>query len=187
MKEENLGTLNARHLILSEHDTIKPCTLFLTRNRIIVVSAEGTNRWLVAMVTVTFAASFTGLLLRNVVLSLGGLVAGIMAILLIGLINFAIRQRKIGKVKRLNPKRILEMNEKNFEICYAKIVKVVIRTLKTYPGGNYLFPSFQEHRFKIDFITHAEKYSFILDGGKLQKCLKLIQQFVPETTEIDKI
>jgi len=186
MEEEKLGILNARHLILSEHDAIKPCTLFLTDNRIIVVASDGINQWIVVTVIVTFIASFMGLILRNVILFLGGLGAGIMAVLLTSLIYFVIRKRKIGKIKRLSPERILEMNEKNFEIRYTKIVKVVVRTFKTYPRGNYLFPSFQEHRHKIDFVTHEEKYSFILDRGKLQQCLNLIQQFVPGTIEIDQ-
>ncbi len=186
MKEEYLGILNVRHLILGEHDVIKSCTLFLTRNRIIVVSTEGVNRWIFVSVAVAFAASFMGMLFRNIVLLLAGLVAWMIAVLLVGLVNFVIRQRKIGEMKRLNPRRILEMNEKNFEISYAKIVKVVVITFKTYPGVNYLFPSFQENRYKIDFITCAKKHSFILDRGKLQKCLNLIQQFVPETIEINQ-
>lgn len=188
MKEEKLGIFNARHLMLNEHnDVIKPCILFLTRNGIIVASSEGISRWIVVTVIVAFAASFTGLLLRNVVLLLGGLIAGIMTVLLVGLIDFAIRQRKIGKMKRLNSKYILEMNEKNFEIPYAEIVKVEVKTFKTYPRGSYMFPSFQEHRYMIDFVTRKEKHSFILDISKLQQCLNLIQQFLPETVEIDQV
>lgn len=187
MKEEKLDTLNARHLIPNEHDAIKPCTLFLTRNRIIVVSAKKINRWIVVTIAVTFTTSFMGLLLRNAVLFLAGLGTGITAVLLTALVGFVIRQRKIAKMKRLNPKRILEMSEKNFEIRYAKIVKIVVRTFKTYPGGNYLFPSFQELRYKTDFITHKEKHSFILDRGKLQQCLNLVRQFIPETVEIEQV
>jgi len=187
MKEENLGIFNVPHLVLGQHDAIEPCTLLLTPNRIIVVSPEGINRWIVVTVIVAFAASFTGLLLRNGVLFLGGLVAGIMAALFIGLIDFVLRRIRIGKIKHLNSKRILEMNEKNFEIRYAKIVKVVVRTFKTYPRRSYLFPSFQENRYRIDFVTHKEKHSFILDRSELQQCLNLVRQFAPETVEIEQV
>lgn len=186
MNEENLGILNARHLVRDKYDDAKPCTLLLTRNRIIAVTIEGINPWTVVTVIVALAASFTSFLLRNFVLFLGGLGVGIIAGLLIGLIDFVIRHKVLRKMKRLNPERILEMNEKNFEMRYKNIVKVRVRTVSTYPRRSDFIPYFQEHRYIIDLVTNEEKHTFVFDGRQLHQFLDIFHQFAPETAEIEQ-
>jgi len=186
MNEENLGILNVRHLVHDKYDDVKPCTLFLTRNRIIAVTVEGINPWTVVTVLVALAVSFTGFLLRSFVLFLGGLGVGIIAGLLIGLIDFVIRHKELRKMKRLNPERILEMNEKNFEIRYKNILKVRVRTVSTYPRRSDFIPSFKEHRYVVDFATNEEKHTFVFDGRQLHQFLDIFRQFAPETTEIEQ-
>lgn len=190
MNEENLGVFDARHLVHNEHDTLKPCILFLTRNRIVAVLVEGINPWTVVSVIVALAASFIGLLLRNFALFLGGFSIGIVAGLCIVLIDFVIRHKEFRKIKRLNPEHILEMTEKSFEIHYEKIVKVEVRIFNRYSGiSDFMpsLPSLQEHQYVITFVTNEKKHTFILDGKKLKECLDLIREFVPETTEITEI
>lgn len=189
MNEENIAVFNARHLVHNEHDTLKHCTIFLTRNRIIVVSRGGINPWTAVTVIAALAASFTGLLLRNYALLLGGLGAAIIAGLCIALIDLLIRYKESRKIKRLNPERILEMTEKSFEIHYETIAKVMVRTFSRYPGRSDFMPSFtflQEHQYVIEFATNERKHTFILDGNKLQEFLDLIREFIPKTTEIEK-
>jgi len=190
MNEENLGVFDARHLVQNEHDTLKPCILFLTRNRIVAVLLEGINPWTVVTVIVALAASFIGLLLRNFALFLGGFSIGIIAGLCIVLIDFVIRHKEFRKIKRLNPEHILEMTEKSFEIHYEKIAKVEVRIFNRYSGISGFMPSLpslQEHHYVITFVTSEKKHTFILDGNKLKECLGLIREFVPETTEITEI
>lgn len=189
LNEENIGVLSARCLVPDKHDAVKPCTLFLTANRIVVVLTGGINPWAVVTVIVAFAVSLSGLLLRNFVLFLGGLGAGIIAGFIIGLADFIIRHIGPRKVRRLNPERILEMSEKNLAIDYKKIVKIEVRKLTKYPGRSDFipsFPAFQEHKYVIDFVLGEKKHTFILDRKKLQQCLKLLHQFVPETVEIEQ-
>lgn len=95
-----------------------------------------------------------------------GLGTGIVAGLLIGLYDFVTRRRKTGKMKKLNPNHILEIDKENFEVPYANIVKVEIKTFKTYPRASFLLLSFEEHRYKIDFVTQKERFMFIMDKGK---------------------
>lgn len=187
MKEENSCIINARYLPLDEYDVAKPCTLFFNRNRIIVVSLEGMNPWTVVTVIVALAASFTGLLLRNFFLLFGGLGAGITAGILIVIIDFLIRRKKLSKMKRLSPERILETSEENFEVRFAEIVKAEVRTFKTYSKGSLLLPSLQENQYAVDLATNQKKYRFILDRNKLQQCINMLRQFAPETIEIDEV
>ncbi len=160
---------------------------FLPRDRIIVASPGGINLWTVVTVIIVFAVSFTGLLLRNIVLFLGGLGAGIISGLLIGLFDFVIRHRRLSKMKRLSPERILEMNEKNFEIRYAEIVKVEVRAFETYSKGSLFFPTFQEHQYEINFETNEQRHTFIVDRGVMQECLSLLRKFAPETVDIENV
>lgn len=189
MNEENLSILSVRCLVQDRHDDIKPCTLFLTRDRIIVVSTEGINPWTAVTVVVALVASLTGLLLRNFVLFLGGLGAGIIAGLIIGLIDFMIRHIRLRKVKRLNPERILEMSRKNFAIDYKKIVTVEVRKFNRYPGRSDFIPSLpalQEHEYVIDLVLGEKKHAFILDRNKLHQCLDLLHKFAPENIKIEQ-
>ena len=186
-EEKILGVFDVHQLILGEYDTIRPCTLLLTRNRIIVATSEGVNRWIVVVAVMAFIAGLAGLFLRNAMLFLAGLATGIVAGLLIGLFDFVIRRRRVGKMKRLNPNHILEMDKKNFEVPYANIVKVEIRTFKTYPRRSYLLPSFEERRYKIDFVTQKERFMFIMDKSKLEHCIDLFRQSAPETIEIERV
>ena len=187
LEEKILGVFNVHQLILGEYDTIKPCTLLLTRNRIIVVTSEGVNPWIVILVVIAFIAGLTGLFLRNAMLFLAGLGTGIVAGLLVGLFDFVIRRRKIGKMKKLDPNHILEIDKKNFEVPFANIVKVEIKAFKTYSRGSYLLPSFEEHRYKIDFVTQKERFMFSMDKSKMGRCIDLFRQSAPETIEIEQI
>lgn len=188
MTEETiLEVFDVRQLILGEYDIIKPCTLLLTRDRIIVVTFEGLNRWIVIVVAPAFIAGLAGLFLRNIALFFAGLGTGIVAGLLIGLFDFVIRRRKIGKMKRLDPNHILEIDKKNFDVPYESVVKAEIKTYKSYPGGSYLLPSFEEHRYRIDLVTQRERFMFIMDKGKMERCINLFRQSAPETIEIEQI
>lgn len=187
MTEEKLGVINARHLARDEYESIKPCILFLTSNRIIVATLGGINPWTVVTVIVALIASFIGLILREFALFLGGLGVGIISGLSIVVIDFAIRHLELRKVKRLSPERILQTKERNFEIRYAEIAKVEVRTFKTYPKGSFFLPSLPELTYSIDFITDKDKDRFILDKGELQLCLDLLHRLAPKTIEIEEV
>lgn len=186
-KEKILDSFDVRWLILGEYETIKPCTLLLTPNRVIVVTFEGVNRWIIIVVALAFIAGLVGLFLRNMALFFAGLGTGILAGLLIDLFDFVIRRRKIGKMKRLDPNHILEIDKRNFDVPYESIVKAEIKTYKTYPGGSYLLPSFEEHRYRIDFVTQRERFMFTMDKAKMERCMYLFRQSAPKTVKIKQI
>lgn len=187
IEEKILGVVEVQQLVLGEYDIIEPCALLLTRNRIIVVTSEGINRWIFVVAVMAFIAGLAGLFLRNAVLFFAGLGTGIVAGLLIGLFDFVVRRRRIGKMKRLSPNHILEIDKKNFEVPYANVVKVETRTFKTYPGGGYFLPSFEERRYKIDFVTRKKSFAFIMDRSKMERCIDLVRQSAPKTIEIEQI
>lgn len=187
MKEENLSSLEAYQLIVGEHDIVKPCTLFIARSSIIVVSRSGVTLWTFVLIFVAFAAGLLGLIIRNVTLFVGGLGAGIVVGAVVALVDFVFRRRRLGIMKRLSPERILKMSEKNLEISYEKIVKVEVKESKVYPGISLLFPRFEEHhKYAVGFITDENKYLFILEEGRLQSCLDLIRRNAPKNIEIEE-
>jgi MFS superfamily sulfate permease-like transporter len=187
MKEENLSSFDARQLILGEHDIIKSCILFITRRSIIIVYSSGASLRVVILILVAFAAGLLGLILRNVTLFVGGLSAGIVIGMVIAMVDFMFRRRRLKKMKRLSPERILQMSEKNFEVPYEKIVKVEVRESKVYPQITLFLPMFEEHyKYVVGFLTDENKYLFILDADKLQSCLNLIREFAPKTIHIEE-
>lgn len=183
-KEEILGSFNAHQAIINEHETIKSRILFLTNNRIIVASIEGVTLWTAAIVIIALAGSFTGLLLKNLDLFVGGLSLGVAAGLIIGLVDYAMRHRKRGKMKKLNPDSIVEMSRENFEMPYSQISTVEVRTSQTYSRGSWFLPfSFSEQNYVLDFFTNSNKnkHTFVLEPKDLAPCLTLIRKFAPET------
>ena len=188
MKKENLSSFEVYQLILGEQDIVKPCTLFIARGSIIVAaSPSGVSLRAIVLVLVAFAAGFLGLILRNITLFLGGLGAGIVIGVVIALVDFIVRRRRVKTMKRLSPERILEMSQKNFEVPYEKIVKIELRESKVYPQITLFIPSFEEHyKYVVSFVTDETKYLFIFDEGKLQSCLNLIRRLAPKTIEIEE-
>jgi len=185
MKGQNLSSFEVHQLILGEHDIVKPCTLFIARGSIIVVSRSGISLWAVLLILATFATGLLGLILRSLTLFVGGLIAGIVTGLIVALADFMFRRRRLRAMKRFSPERILKMSEKNLEIRYEKIVKVEVRESKVYPGISLLFPSFGErHKYAVGFVTDEGKYLFILDEGDLQPCLNLIRENSSRDIEI---
>ncbi len=185
MTDEKIISFKANQVILGDRDIIKSRVLFLTKSGIIVASFDGIDNWTIAFVIFFFAIGLIGLFLRNLMLSLAGLVAGTVAGITIGLFDFTLRRRRLNSIKRLDPNHVLELSRENFEIAYTRIDKVEVGTLSTYPGANYLFPSFQENQYKIDFIAKEEKYTFALDRSRLQLCLEMLRKFAPITMEIE--
>jgi len=186
-KEGILRSFNAHQAIINENETIKSRILFLTNNRVIVASIEGITLWTVAIVIIALAGSFTGLLLRNLDLFVGGLSVGIAAGLIIGLVDYLVRLRKRGKMKKLDPDSIVEMSRENFEILYSLISKVEVRTSQTYSRGSWFLPfSLSEQNYVLDFFTDSNKHTFVLEPNDLEPCLNLIRKFVPETITIEK-
>jgi MFS superfamily sulfate permease-like transporter len=188
MKEESLSSFEVHQLILGEHEIVKPCTLFITRGSIIiVVPPSGISLRAVVLIFVAFAAGLLGLFLRNVTLFVSGLGAGIVIGVVVALVDFMFRRRRLRTMKRLSPERILQVSEKNFEIPYEKIVKVEVRESKVYPQITLFIPMFEEHyKYVVSFITDENEYLFIFDEGKLQSCLNLIRRFAPKTIEIEE-
>lgn len=176
--------IDAEEVILGEHDVVKHRVLFITQDGIIVTPSEGISNWTIAFVIVAFAVAFTGLFLRNLLLLLVGLVAGTTGGLIIGLFDFVLRRRRLSNMKRHDSKSILGIGKNNFEILYSRIARVEVTTLGTYPGASYLFPSFQDNQYKIDFVIDELKHTFILGKGKLEQCLKMLRQYAP-TIEIE--
>jgi hypothetical protein len=187
VKEEILRSFNAHQAIINEHETINSPILFLTNTRIIVASIEGITLWTVAIVIIALAGSFIGLLLRNLNLFVGGLSVGIAAGLVIGLVDYVVRLRKRGKMKKLDPDSIVEMSKKNFEIRYSLISKVAVTTSQTYSTGRWFLPfSFPEHKYVLDFLTDSSKHTLVLEPNDLQPCLNLISKFAPEAIETEQ-
>jgi hypothetical protein len=186
MTDREKSFLSVQQVILGENDVVRSCTLLFTTDGIIVVFIEGLSNWTVAIVIVALAAGFVGLLVRNSLLFLSGLTIGIVAGLFIGLFDIMLRRKKLGNVKRLDPDDVLHISNKNFEIPYTRISKVEVATLSSYPAASYLFPSFQEDRYRFDFITEEGKQTFVLNRNSLHQCLNKLRQLAPKT-EIEGI
>jgi len=187
MVEEIVGKLSAHQLMLEEYGVRRACTLFFTSSRVIVMMPEGINTRVFALAVIALVVGFVGFLLKNFLLFFAGLMAAIVVGLLLGLIDFVIRHRRMSKVKRLAPDNILKASGKNFEISYSDVVKVKHTSFERHEGSSRFFlPTFPELMHDIEFTTSQKRYVFILERNDFYRCMNLLNRFIPEKIEKDE-
>jgi hypothetical protein len=187
MTEEKIVDVFGAHLLMIEEGDVKrSCTFFVTDKRLVVLVPEGINPWIGVVAAVAFVAGLAGLLLRNLILFLGGLGAGFVLVLLLVLVDFAIRYRKRSKVRQLAPDEILRAYRRNFEIPYSEITRVKhepVERIETAGYNRILLPSLPYTTHLVRFETGKGKYVFMIERGDIARFLDLMNRFVPGKIE----
>lgn len=186
MAEQVVDAFAAHLLMIEEGDVKRSCTVFVTGKRLVVVVPEGINPWIGVVVAVAFIAGLMGLLLRNLILFLGGLGTGFVLVLLLVLVDFAIRQRKKSRVKRLAPDEILKAYKRNFEIPYPDIVKIKhepVERIETAGFNRIILPSLPYITHLVRFETGKGKYVFMIERSDIALFFDLMNRFVPDKIE----
>jgi len=188
MAEEIIGEFDAIQSVSEEHGVGQPCVLFLTKSGVIVAEFEGLSSITYLIPVALFVAAFAGLLLRETLILLLGLVAAIASGLLLTAVHYAVRSRRLRRARRLSPNEILTLNRSNFDIPYNKIAKIELRRHEEFRGGggNILLPSLPEYKWTVDFLMQNVEDRgriFILKGSVTAQFEELIKQYVPEVIE----
>jgi len=187
MAEKVVEMFDARSSMPEEYGVVKPCVLFLTQKRIVVGIIEGISSKLVVAVVISAVVTFSGLFLRELILFLAGLVAVVAVSSVLAVTDFLVRHRRRVRVKKLAPDEVLTVNKKNFEVSYLDLVKVTHGTFERYEWGmRFLIPTLPELMHDIELVTSKGRYAFILDRVNLDRCMNLLNKFVPEKIEKDK-
>jgi hypothetical protein len=146
---------------------------------------EGLNPRVFALAVIPLAVGFIGFLLRDIVLIAAGLIAAVVAGLLLGLIDFVVRRRRMSRVKRFAPDDILKAGKRNFEIPYSDVINVKLTTFERYDGSSrgLFLPTLPELAHDIEFVTTRGSYVFILSKSDLDRCRELLNTKIPEKIE----
>lgn len=186
MAEQMMDAFAAHLLRIEEGDVKRSCTFFVTDKRLVVLVSEGINPWVGVVAAIAFIAGLAGLLLRNLTLFLAGLGAGFILVLLLVVVDFAVRQRKRSRVKRLSPNEILKAYKRNFEIPYSEIIKVKhepVERIETAGVNRIILPSLPYITHLVRFETGRGKYVFMIERGDIAPFLDLMNRFVPGKIE----
>lgn len=188
MAEEVIGEFDAIQSVSEEYGVGEPCVLFLTNSRVIVAEFEGLSPVTFLIPVVLVAVAFAGLLLREFLMLLIGMAAAIVSGLLLIAANYAVRNRRLRRARRLSPDEILSLNKSNFDIPYNKIAKIELMRHEEFRGGggNILLPSLPEYKWTVDFFMQKVEDRarvFILKGSVSAQFKELIKQYVPEVIE----
>jgi hypothetical protein len=85
----------------------------------------------------------------------------------------------------LSPQKVLSVTPKNYEIRYSNLIKVRYISFEKIEGGSRLFlPTIPELAYEIELFASERKYVFVLDARDIDRCIKLLYQFVPEKIEV---
>jgi len=187
MAEQVVRVFDARCSMSKEYSVVKPCVLFFTGNRIVAGIIEGISSKLVVAVVIAAAVTFIGLFLKDLILFLGGLVAVVVVSSVLAVTDYIVRHRRRIKVKRLVLDEVLRANKRNFEVFYSDIVKAKHGTFERFEWGmRFLIPTLPELMHDIELVTSQGRYVFILERNDLNRCMDLLNQFVPEKIEKDE-
>lgn len=186
MVEEIVGVFNVRQLMLEEYGTTRSCTLFLTNERVVVMVPEGIALRMVALPIIALVAGFIGFLTRNPILFFTGMGVGVGSGIVLGMLDFLIRHRKVRKVKQLPPAEILRVGKQNFEIPFSKTTRVQLRWFEELQKGSFLLPTLPKYNYEVEFVVENGKYVFIIDSDMLNQFTKKLRPFIPEIVEIKK-
>lgn len=192
MAEEVVGEFNAIQSVSEEYGVGKSCILFLTNSRVIVVEIEGVSSLVFLIPIVLFVVGFAGLLLRELLALLIGVATAIASSLLLLGVNYAVRNRRLKRVRKLTPSQIVRLSSNNFDIPYAKIAKIELKRHEEFRGGggNILLPSFPEYKWTVYFSMQSEEdrgYVFILKGNIMAAFKECIKQYIPEIFEFEPL
>lgn len=184
MAEQVLRVFDVRCSMPKDEGVVKPCVLFFTNKRIVVGILEGISSKLVVTVVISAVVTFIGLFLKELTLFLAGLVAVVVVSSVLAVTDFIVRHRRRSRVKRLAPDEVLRVNKRNFEVFYSDLEKVKHGTFERYKWGmHFLIPTLPEEMHDIEIVTSQGRYVFIIDRSDLDRCMKLLNQFVPEKIE----
>jgi len=185
MVEQDVKAFDARCLTPDDPGVSKPCVLFFTGKGIVVGIIEGISAKLFVVFVIYAAFTFLGLSLRDLRLFLAGFVATIAAGSLIVLTDFIVRRQSKRTIKKTVPAEVLRLSTKNFEISYSDLVKVKHVTFERLEGGDRFFlPTFShELMHEIEVATLKGRYAFTLDRSDLNRCVQVLNKYVPEKIE----
>lgn len=192
MAEEIVGEFNAIQSVSEEHGVGKPCILFLTNSRVIVMEIEGMSSLVFLIPIISFVVGFAGLLLRELLILLTGVTAAIVSSLFLIGINYVVRNQRLKRARKLAPEEIMRLNSNNLDIPYNKIVKIELKRYEEFRGGggNILLPSFPEFKWTVDFSMQGEEdrgHVFILKGNTMAAFKECVKQYIPEIIEYEPL
>jgi len=185
LAEKVLDTFNALQSI-PERGVGRSCTLFITNSRIIVMEPKGIDLRTVAIPIIALVASLVGLFLRDLVLFVGGFLAGIASGFVLIILDFFLRNRRISKAKKLVPAEILKAGKQNFEVPYSKVSRVEIKKYEAFRRANPLFLSLPQYNWVVEFIVENERLTFIFESDLMNQFLERIHPFVSEIVETEQ-